>query len=266
MFFSPPARAISLGLRSTCIALAMTLFTATLSSFADDKTPPSTENLPTKVDLRPEFERYGLTQRSQGRRGTCSVFATVEAIEYELAKQTGKGERLSVEFANWAANEATGRRDDGDFFHNIHSGIDKHGVCPEEAMPYARRFRPDVAPSEDAKQKAQQFRDRVKIEFHWIRKWSKTPGMTDEDVQQIKAALAAGHCVSAGSYHSVLFVGYEEDASLPGGGRFFIADSNRRETEINFEAAKQRFTDLFWVSASVAAESDTTPTDAPAPN
>ncbi len=223
----------------------------TLAVAADDNDNAKRE-LPKSIDLRPDFERFGLKQRSQGRRGTCSVFATIEAVEFEIARLDGHGEPLSVEYANWAANEVTRRRDDGDFFHNIIRGIEKHGLCQEAAMPYQVKFDKELAPSEEVKSLAEASRANVKLEFHWIKDWQQKPGLSDADLQKVKETLAAGHPVSAGSHHSILFVGYEEDAALPGGGRLFIADSNRREKEISFQGAKERFCDMFWVEAKPA--------------
>ena len=63
---------------------------------------------PRSIDLRPAFARWDLTPRQQGARGTCSVFAVTAAIEYAAAARRRQGERLSVEFLNWAAHRATG--------------------------------------------------------------------------------------------------------------------------------------------------------------
>lgn len=219
------------------------------------KSPVVSNQLPVMVDLRPEFSRLELPQRRQEARGTCSVFATVEAVEFACAKQADKGVTLSVEFANWAANESTGRTDDGDFFHNIIKGVETFGICPEAAMPYEQKFSGDTHPSETAVQKATEFLKRILLEFHWIKDWKRKPGLAESDVRKIKAVLAAGYPVSAGSYHSVLFVGYEDNSSQPGGGRFLISDSNLHETEISYAAARERFCDLFWVKAKTADES-----------
>jgi C1A family cysteine protease len=221
------------------------LFSASIAE--DPKVTPT--DLPAAVDLRPEFKRLGLTQRRQGARGTCSVFATVEAVEFAQAKVSGKGVTMSVEFANWAANEATGRTDDGDFFRNIIEGVRKHGICPETAMPYQKGFSAATSPSEDAAVLAAEFLKKNRLEFHWLKDWQRKPGLTDADVQNVKAVLASGYPVSAGSYHSILFVGYQDDAELPGGGRFPISDSNLVEREISYEGAKERFCDMFWVRA-----------------
>lgn len=229
-----------------CFAVVCMLLAA-LPCPAND--PAEREALPNRIDLRCEFKRLELTQRSQGARGTCSVFATVGAVEFACAKQDNRGVVLSVEFANWAANESTGRGDDGDFFHNIIKGVQKHGVCLESTMPYENQFAADRKPSADAMQQATEFSQQHKLAFHWIKDWKRKPGLDDADVLQVKQVLAAGYPVSAGSYHSVLFVGYEDNADLPGGGRFLISDSNRQETEINYQAAKERFCDMFWVES-----------------
>jgi hypothetical protein len=57
---------------------------------------------PDSVDLNPRFEQWGLPIRSQGSRGTCSVFAFVGLVEYAFAIREGDGIILSVEFLNWA--------------------------------------------------------------------------------------------------------------------------------------------------------------------
>jgi hypothetical protein len=214
-----------------------------------DEIPPApiTANLPDHVDLRTKFVKWGLTQRSQGRRGTCSVFATVEAVEFAVGRATGRSGPLSVDFANWAANAATGRSDDGDFFHNIIHGIETYGICDDATMPYDSTFSPTKVPPGDALAEASRFRATNQLEFHWIKPWDRQPGLNDADLWHIKSVLADGWPVSAGSAHSILFVGYEDDDTVPGGGRFLVADSNLRERDLSYAAAKARMCDLFWV-------------------
>ncbi|MGV3533495.1 MAG: hypothetical protein ACO1QR_14105, partial [Chthoniobacteraceae bacterium] len=150
--------------------------------------------------------------------------------------------------ANWAANTATGRKDDGDFFHNIIRGIEVHGVCADSTLPYAYAFSPERSPSAEARDEASQFRSGNAVAFHWIRPWDRKPGLNDADLWHIKSVLASGSPVSAGSYHSILFVGYEDDPALPGGGRFLVGDSNLKENDLTYAAAKKRMCDLFWVT------------------
>ena len=203
--------------------------------------------LPAAVDLRADFARFGLKQRSQGRRGTCSVFSVVEAVEFAVARATGTGGHLSVEFSNWAANEATGRADDGDFFSNILKGLEKHGVCPEEAMPYRRKFAPTAAPGAEAAAAAADWQRTWQLHVEWLKPWRRQVGLSEAELARVKQVLAGGHPVCGGSPHSILFVGYADDAALPGGGKLLISDSNLVEKEITYAAAMERFNDLLWL-------------------
>ena len=96
----------------------------------------SEANLPSSVDLRPAFEKWGLAGRQQGDRPTCSAFTMAGALEFAAAKQQGHGTRLSVEFLNWAANKAGGGAADGGFFSDLWKGFSACGICVEEDMPY----------------------------------------------------------------------------------------------------------------------------------
>jgi C1A family cysteine protease len=95
------------------------------------------------IDLRPLFEQRGLVPRRQGKRGTCSVFTVVGALEYALA-DVSAGTRLSVEFLNWAAHRVANRTADGGFFSELWEGYAAYGICPEEALPYREQY--DAAP------------------------------------------------------------------------------------------------------------------------
>ncbi len=214
---------------------------------ADKPATAAPSALPAAVDLRADFARYGLKQRSQGRRGTCSVFSVVEAVEFAVARATGTGGHLSVEFTNWAANDATGRTDDGDFFSNILKGVEKHGVCPEEAMPYRRRFAPAATPGADAAAAAAEWKRTWQLHVEWLKPWRQQVGLSEAELAKVKRVLADGHPVCGGSPHSILFVGYVDDPQLPGGGKLLIADSNLVERDITYAAAMERFNDLLWV-------------------
>ncbi len=200
------------------------------------------------VDLRPNFERWNLAQRRQGRRNTCSVFATVGAMEYALARNQQRGTALSVEFLNWAGNHVTGRpKQDGHFFSEVIRGYELHGICPEEEMPYTARMDAANQPTAKARESALALKDRA-LKFHWIRPNDHTKGITARHIEETKAVLKSGWPVAAGSYHSLLFVGFEDDPALPGGGRFLVRDSGGgREQAMTYEAAAKRICDLFWV-------------------
>jgi len=204
------------------------------------------------VDLRPDFERWNLPRRLQGRRNTCSVFATVGAIEYTLARSRGRGEPLSVEFLNWAGNQVTKRPgQDGHFFRDVIRGFELHGICAESEVPYARRMDAANQPSPEAREGARSMIARG-FKFHWIRPNDGKRGIDDRHVAEVKAVLKAGWPVPAGSHHSILLVGYADDPTLSGGGRFWVRDSGGgNEHSLTYQAAKERICDLFWVEAPV---------------
>jgi hypothetical protein len=199
------------------------------------------------IDLRPNFAKWGLPLRKQGARNTCSVFASVGAMEYAFARQLDRGVPLSVEFSNWAGDQVIRRAQDGHYFTSIIRGYQKFGVCAEEEMPYAPKFRADYEPSERALIAARDLQSH-KLAFHWLRPNDGTKGLTDEHIAQCKAILAEGWPIAAGSYHSILFVGFEDDAALDGGGQFLVRDSGgHHEKTLTYAAAKERMCDLFWV-------------------
>lgn len=225
----------------------------------------------TSVDLRPRFKRWGLEPRAQGARGTCSVFAMVGAIEYAVARRLRKGIRLSVEYLNWAGHRATGRTADGGFFSEIWQGFEAYGVCPEELMPYSTEYNPAIEPSRQAKEQAKRFRS-LGLKLHWIKEWDVRTGSTEEQLLAIKRVLQRGFPVSGGSRwhkvekwvngvlqmctpeevfdgHSVLLVGYMDDAKQPGGGVFLIFNSGsaEREAMIPYEYVRTYLNDAVWI-------------------
>jgi len=209
---------------------------------------PASETLPSEVDLRPQFEQYQLAPRSQGRRNTCSVFVTVGALEFARSRQRGEGVPLSVEYLNWACNQHIGNKtaDRGQFFHDLLAGFDEHGLCRDELMPYDSRF-VGTEPSEEAKRDAKEIR-AADFQIHWIRRWSKSSGLSDEEFAAIRETLAAGWPVCAGSNHSRLLVGYGDNPDAEGGGIFITRDSARgRYREVSYAWAKANIYDLFWV-------------------
>jgi hypothetical protein len=75
------------------------------------------------------------------------VFVVTDALEYALAARGGAGPRLSVEFLNWASNQAAGDADDGSYFSDLWNGYVVHGICPDADLPYRPEFDPQLAPS-----------------------------------------------------------------------------------------------------------------------
>ncbi|MBL9079170.1 MAG: hypothetical protein JNL08_16830 [Planctomycetes bacterium] len=189
--------------------------------------PPAGAEPPAPSDLRPAFAAYGLAPRGQGPRPTCSIFTTVAAFEFACARATGRGERLSVEYANWAANAATGRTCDGDFFHHALTGYERFGLCPEAAWPYAERFDVAAMPTPDALVAGgrRQAGSGARLRVRWIRPNDGTAGLSPAQFDDVVATLARGWPVAAGSGHSRLLVGFTPDATAAGGGTFATLDS-----------------------------------------
>ncbi|MBL8760509.1 MAG: DUF2961 domain-containing protein [Phycisphaerae bacterium] len=235
--------------------------------------PAADDALPKSVDLRPKFAGFGLTPRVQGPRGTCSVFAVTQALEFAVARRKGVGERLSEEFLNWASNQAIGQAADGGFFSDLWRGFEKYGVCAEAAMPYREKFEPDSPPSADATAQGAMARE-LGLRLRWIKEWDVTTGLTPEHLASIKETIAGGWPVCTGlrwpkapawkqnvlqmaapadvfDGHSILFVGYRDDAKEPGGGVFIFRNSSgpERESEMTYEYALAYANDAAWIEA-----------------
>jgi hypothetical protein len=228
-------------------------------------------SLPASADLRPVFANWGLTQRLQGARGTCSVFTMAGAIEYALARRQGRATVLSVEFLNWASNQAATNRDDGSFFSDLWSGFERYGVCPEADLPYQPRFDPGLTPPEQVLAAAARLKS-AGLRLRWIKPWDVNTGLTEDHVIQIKRALASQWPVCGGfrwpkqerwtnnvlvmappsgvvDGHSVLLVGFKDDPGQPGGGTFLIRNSGRgqHDAAMTCEFARAYMNDAAFV-------------------
>lgn len=224
------------------------------------------------VDLRSAFDKWGLERRVQGNRPTCSVFAVTGALEYAMAHKQGHGTRLSVEYLNWASNQALGSSDDGSFFSDLWKGFTLQGACPESDMPYQDEFNPAASPSEAAKDHARQMHE-LGLQLHWIKRWNPNTGLTEEHLTAIKRVLRNGWPVCGGfrwpkkpvqwkddvlptpppedvfDGHSLLLVGYCDDPGQPGGGMFVFRNSNTggRDGYMTYEYANAYMNDAVWI-------------------
>ncbi len=223
------------------------------------------------VDLGPVFQELGLSIRSQGSRGTCSVFTVTRAIEYALGKQQRGQSRLSVEFLNWASNRAIRARRDGGFFSDLWKGFEAYGICDEDKMPYAADFDPRRRPSDAAITQGRLCRD-MGLRLHWIKPWDPNRGLTDEQFVAVKETLRQQWPVCGGFLwpkkaewvdrvlqmagredvrdgHSVLLVGFRDDATQPGGGVFLIQNTSKgpREGALSYEYVRVYMNDAVWI-------------------
>jgi len=252
----------------TFLMAALVLWPAALAHAAESAKPAAA--LPASMDLRPVFEQWNLPLRSQGGRGTCSVFALTGAIEFALADQRHGGTVLSVEFLNWAAHQNRNEVGDGGYFSDLWSGFERYGICAETNWIYRPAFEPGRQPDRAvlaAAQKAIQ----AHLHLQWIKPWDVTTGLTGEQFLAIKRTLAAGWPVCGGfrwpkhevwpdnvlamvpptevfDGHSLLLVGYQDNPTQPGGGIFLIRNSGRTAGgAVPFDYARAYLNDAAWV-------------------
>lgn len=247
--------------RALYVVLSLSIMLAACKPATGPSTPPKVVSdepalpaaLPASTDLRPHLTQLGFTPRPQGHRGTCSIFTTCEAIEFAIAKRTGTATRLSPEFVNWAASQAAGQPSDGNFFHNALAGFENHGVCSEVSMPYQNDYNAAHTPSPEAIAEAQTLRTLTKdgVAIRWIVPWQPDRfGVNAQQFAEIKRVLASGYPVAAGSGHSRLLVGYQDNPEKPGGGTFITEDSAlNRFDEVTYEFVQKEVADVFWVEA-----------------
>jgi hypothetical protein len=251
---------------------------------AEARTPGATA----AVDLRPTFDKLGLIPRQQGARPTCSVFTVAGALEFAVAKRQGHTPRLSVEFLNWAANKACGDTDDGGFFSDLWKGFAAYGLCLESDMPYESKFdlsrQPSAAALADAK-----VRLSLGLRLHWIKEWNVNTGLTADHLSGIKRTLEQGWPVCSGlrwpkqeqwvenvlqlcpsnavrDGHSVLLVGYRDEAAQPGGGVFLFRNTSHggQDGAMPYAYARDYMNDAVWVDYEPRTQARTAPS-APSP-
>jgi hypothetical protein len=243
--------------------------------------PPSTvpgptpgqaqDTLPPQADLRPQFEKFGFARSQQGGRGTCSVFTMAGAIEFAIAKKQGQTPRLSVEFLNWAANKTCGNQQDGGFFSDLWKGFSAYGVCTAERLPYRAGFDAGLTPSSEVLAEAKT-RLELGLRINWIKNWNVNTGLTEAEFLDIKRTLNRGWPVCGGlrwpkherwvkevlqmaaadavrDGHSVLLVGYRDDAAQPGGGVFIFRNTAGpgRDGLMPYAYAQTYMNDAVWV-------------------
>jgi len=262
-----------------CVAVCLGLLGALAGRPSTAAAPDSDDaDVPVRpVDLRPILDNWGLAPRTQGSRGTCSAFVVTGALEYALASSERRGTRLSVEFLNWASNQATGHAEDGGFFSDLWKGFNAYGICPEADLPYRAKFDPDLRPPQAALQNAKRLAS-AGLRWHWIKPWDVKTGLTDAHLAAIKRTLSRQWPVCAGlrwpkaekwndgvlamappegvrDGHSVLLVGFRDDPAQPGGGTFLFRNSAKdaRDGRMTYEYARAYMNDAGWIDTEPPA-------------
>lgn len=265
--------------RILCLAM-LSVSPLTGPAGADDTAPISVATLKQAsesktVDLRPKFEKWGLKPRSQGSRPTCSVFTLTGALEYAMTNERQQGERLSVEFLNWAANQTGRGAKDGGFFSEMWDGFASHGICAETEMPYLADFDSARTPAPEVRTEAKE-KLALGLRRHWIKQWNVNTGLSDGEFIMIKKTLQEGWPVCGGfrwpkedqwkddvlqicpaaavvDGHSVLLVGYRDDTHQAGGGVFIFRNTNRggRDGWMPYAYAQAYMNDAVWIESKV---------------
>ena len=256
-------------LAAAILAAACTTFT--IETAAQNPSVSSSENVPRSVDLRPTFEQFNLARSRQGDRPTCSAFTVAGAIEYAAARRQGHSPKLSVEFLNWAANKSCGDTNDGGFFSDLWRGFTNHGICATSDLPYQPALDPTQSPPPEAFADAKT-RLGLGLRLQWIKEWDVNTGLTDAHVGAIKRTLNDGWPVCGGfrwpksenwvndvlqmcpsnavrDGHSILLVGYRDDAAQPGGGVFIFRNTAGagRDALMPYEYARAYMNDAAWI-------------------
>lgn len=152
---------------------------------------------PARVDLRPQFAKWGLALKPQGARPTCSVFVITAALEFAAAQRHQDGFIFSEEYLNWASNEVLDQYEDGGFFSDLWQGYQKHGICEARLAEYRDIFDPAWRPSKEAVRQAHSFRLDA-YELTWIKSWDVTTGLCDDELAAVLDSLRAGLPVCLG--------------------------------------------------------------------
>lgn len=247
----PAPVAISPALRA--IALRPVRLTAKPMAYPIKPIVITLDNKP-EVDLRPEAKALGVYQvRSQGSRGTCSVFAMTFLIDFMSAKHFGKKNAdYSEEYLNYASNMAIGQKADGGFFDALDAGYQKYGDVPEAVAPYSATFNPNL--TYPVAVTAQGAALMPKLKTHFIKQWDVSTGLTPAQLLGIIFQLKQGRPVAVGMRwpkdgkfktenifgvtmmtapapadvfdgHSIAMVGYRVSDTYPGGGYFVFRNS-----------------------------------------
>ncbi len=241
-----------------------------LATIAEVKSPAAA------VDLRPVFDQRGLARSLQGSRPTCSAFTVAGALEFAVARQEGQTPRLSVEFLNWASNQACGDKEDGGFFSDLWRGFSVHGICMAEKLPYQAVFDAARTPPPEALADARTRLD-YGLRLNWIKEWNVNTGLTEAHILAIKRTLSEGWPVCGGfrwpkaerwvedvlqmfpaeavrDGHSVLLVGYRDDAQQPGGGVFIFRNTAKagRDGYMPYGYARDYMNDAVWIDYAAA--------------
>lgn len=200
------------------------------------------ESLPESIDLRPEFEQLGVNFIQQGPRNSCAAFATASVLELQL-RRLGCNVDLSEQYVLWAAKDMGANPTKGVSIKHLREGLEKHGICREELMPYRSGEEID-APSFRAKEDAAKM---PKVRLKSVVPFDGAFGFDNQEIFTVCKALSRHEPVCFASQwsgsekpldrgtvldegpmsgnHMVILVGYELDPEDPSNGHFLLRNS-----------------------------------------
>ncbi|MBN1373143.1 MAG: C1 family peptidase [Anaerolineaceae bacterium] len=207
--------------------------------------PPGEE--PTRfAPLPPAVDLHGRLPgvRNQGQRGSCVAFACTAVREMLLGQPSTQAD-LSEQFLYWNAKQHDGYPGEGTYVHLVMGLLKSDGICPEPVWPYVPTPIPgnigQDPPPPDARNKALPYRitDTQKITATWVDSirevlaenrpvafavpvytyWFSEPARSTGDIR-----LPLPTDPKEGG-HAMCMVGYEVDATAPGGGVFLVRNS-----------------------------------------
>lgn len=231
---------------------------STIQNFAGGTIKSGDGCIKNGIDLRGEFARRGIAVRDQGRRGTCSVQVMVSLQEYLYAGLLGSGwAHLSVEYANHAANTASGDRDDGHCFVTIAQGYGEYGTVRESLWPYDRdrvydydEAQRSVTPDMTAAGRLL-LGEKLRLKGRFIKELDGKPGLSDEQFDEFLSFLDRGLPAGVGRDHSMTAVGYRLDGTQPGGGIVLFRNSYGTNSDFTgyqtetFEQVRNTVNDIY---------------------
>lgn len=183
--------------------------------------------------------------RDQKDRGTCVAFSCTAVREFLLGPDASAAADLSEQFLYWACKERDNWSGEGTWIKIGMEVLQAKGICPEPVWPYNPRKvagSEGQGPAPDAAQEAAvDFRisKGELLQARWVdsmkrvlaegrpiafavpvyRYWLTEPVRSTGDVRM---PLANEQSIGG---HAMTMVGYEDDASVPGGGYFMIRNS-----------------------------------------
>ncbi|MFI5384719.1 MAG: C1 family peptidase [Fimbriimonadales bacterium] len=207
--------------------------------------PP--ETLPSRVDLRKAYERYGLSVCQQNGP-LCWDYTVVGLLEYELANDRRVATRLSPGFLSWAAMATDSESRAGSNFGRAYRGLERYGIAPLALGGDPDGSGRGQVPTADTLRAASGL---GRIDVRWIRFWNNRDPLSKDQLETMEREIADGHPVAvgmrwpnrttftpAGSFlltipdpgdifdgHCVALVGYTLNPKLSGGGAFLFRNS-----------------------------------------